>query len=86
MTEEHRPWGGYPEVSPAAARDKNRADKEKIEQDIDPLQECQACRRALINPQITTISFAEAAYRRGDPFMKRRRLMDAWARFCSTIP
>jgi integrase len=26
----------------------------------------------------------EAAYRRGDLFQKRRQLMDAWARFCST--
>lgn len=27
---------------------------------------------------------AERAYRRGDPFDKRRRLMDEWARFCGT--
>ena len=26
----------------------------------------------------------EAAYRRGDLFDRRRRLMDAWAGFCST--
>jgi integrase len=26
----------------------------------------------------------EAAYRRGDLFEKRRQLMDAWARFCTT--
>ena len=26
----------------------------------------------------------EAAYRRGDLFQKRRRIMDAWARFCGT--
>ena len=26
----------------------------------------------------------EAAYRRGDLFDKRRRLMDEWARFCNT--
>jgi len=25
----------------------------------------------------------EAAYRRGDLFEKRRRLMDAWATFCA---
>jgi hypothetical protein len=25
----------------------------------------------------------EAAYRRGDLFEKRRKLMDAWAAFCS---
>jgi len=27
---------------------------------------------------------AEAAYRRGDLFEKRRKLMDAWATFCDT--
>ena len=28
----------------------------------------------------------EAAYRRGDLFEKRRKLMDAWAKFCSSSP
>jgi hypothetical protein len=28
----------------------------------------------------------EAAYRRGDLFDKRRRLMDAWAQFCTRAP
>jgi integrase len=28
----------------------------------------------------------EAAYRRGDLFQKRRQLMDAWAKFCTTAP
>jgi integrase len=28
----------------------------------------------------------EAAYRRGDLFEKRRRLMDEWAKFCSSPP
>jgi integrase len=28
----------------------------------------------------------EAAYRRGDMFEKRRRLMDAWAEFCAKAP
>lgn len=28
----------------------------------------------------------EAAYRRGDLFEKRRRLMDEWAKFCGTMP
>ena len=27
----------------------------------------------------------EAAYRRGDLFEKRRRLMEAWARYCGTV-
>jgi len=31
-------------------------------------------------------SKVEAAYRRGDMFEKRRRLMDAWAEFCTTEP
>jgi len=31
-------------------------------------------------------SKVEAAYRRGDMFEKRRRLMDAWATFCTTEP
>ena len=30
-------------------------------------------------------SKVEAAYRRGDLFEKRRRLMDEWARFCATV-
>jgi integrase len=28
----------------------------------------------------------EAAYQRGDMFEKRRRLMEAWAQFCATVP
>jgi hypothetical protein len=28
----------------------------------------------------------EAAYRRGDMFEKRRRLMQQWATFCTTAP
>jgi hypothetical protein len=28
----------------------------------------------------------EAAYRRGDLFEKRRRLMTDWARFCEVLP
>jgi len=31
-------------------------------------------------------SKVEAAYRRGDMFEKRRRLMDAWATFCTSAP
>lgn len=31
-------------------------------------------------------SKVEAAYRRGDLFEKRRRLMEAWANFCTTAP
>ena len=28
----------------------------------------------------------EAAYRRGDLFEKRRKLMEAWASFCEALP
>jgi hypothetical protein len=28
-------------------------------------------------------SYVEQAYRRGDAFEKRRKLMDAWAQFCA---
>jgi integrase len=31
-------------------------------------------------------SAVERAYRRGDMFAKRKQLMDAWARYCSTKP
>jgi integrase len=55
--------GGYPEVSLAAAREKARAIKKKVEQGIDPVQERQARRRALINSQMIEMTFAEAAIR-----------------------
>ena len=31
-------------------------------------------------------SAAEAAYRRGDLFEKRRKLMEAWATYCNKVP
>ena len=34
----------------------------------------------------TVADKVEAAYRRGDLFAKRRRLMDAWAKFCAKLP
>jgi len=55
--------GGYPEVSLSAAREKARAVKKKIEQGVDPVQERQARRRALIKAQMTEMTFAEAASR-----------------------
>jgi len=39
----------------------------------------EVCEMALAH---TISNKAEAAYRRGDLFLKRRTLMDAWARFC----
>ena len=32
----------------------------------------------------TILNKAEAAYRRGDLFDKRRKLMEAWAGYCAT--
>ena len=40
----------------------------------------EVCEAALAH---TVTNKVEAAYRRGDLFEKRRRLMDAWAAFCS---
>jgi integrase len=41
----------------------------------------EVCEMALAH---TIANKAEAAYRRGDLFVKRRQLMDAWAKFCAT--
>jgi integrase len=43
----------------------------------------EVCEQALAH---TIGSAVEAAYRRGDLFDKRRRLMDAWAEYCSQPP
>jgi integrase len=43
----------------------------------------EVCEQALAH---TIPNASERAYRRGDLFEKRRRLMDAWARYCSTKP
>jgi integrase len=53
--------GGYPEVPLAAAREKARAAKEKIDTGIDPIEERKARRQALIKSRTATISFAAAA-------------------------
>ena len=42
----------------------------------------EVCESALAH---TISNKAEAAYRRGDLFEKRRRLMDAWSSFCSNV-
>jgi integrase len=42
----------------------------------------EVCEAALAH---TVTSRVEAAYRRGDLFEKRRKLMDAWAAFCSAL-
>jgi integrase len=41
----------------------------------------EVCEMALAH---TIANKAEAAYRRGDLFDKRRKLMEAWAGYCST--
>src|SRR5262249_3347257 len=43
----------------------------------------EVCEQALAH---TIGNAVEAAYRRGDLFDKRRRLMDAWAEYCSQPP
>jgi hypothetical protein len=52
-----------------------------------------SCRRTATRTTGTELALAhavgnpvEAAYRRGDMFEKRRRLMDAWADFCGSAP
>jgi len=48
--------------------------------------ECSSFPREVVEMALahTIESKVEAAYRRGDLFPKRRKLMDAWARFCVT--
>jgi integrase len=43
----------------------------------------EVCEQALAH---TISSAVEAAYRRGDLFDKRRRLMEEWARYCAALP
>jgi integrase len=52
-----------------------------------------AAERTTFPPEVAEMALAhaiddktEAAYRRGDLFEKRRRLMDAWARYCASTP
>ena len=42
----------------------------------------EVCEMALAH---TIAKKAEAAYRRGDLFEKRRKLMDAWAGYCASL-
>ena len=53
--------GPYPEVSLAAARDKAREAKAKIDQGLDPLEEKKAARAALAAARARHLTFAEAA-------------------------
>src|SRR5271166_1665797 len=52
----------------------------------DWVAECSSFPREVVEMALahTIESKVEAAYRRGDLFPKRRKLMDAWARFCVT--
>lgn len=53
--------GAYPDVPLAEARSKARELREKIRQGIDPVEERQAARRALISSQLNSKSFEWAA-------------------------
>lgn len=53
--------GGYPEITLAQAREKARNTKKIIEQGIDPIEERQTRRIALIKSQGCKMTFAEAA-------------------------
>lgn len=52
--------GGYTEVSLAQARELARADKEKIRQGIDPVEERKSARAKLVAQQKSGMTFAEA--------------------------
>jgi len=53
--------GGFPDVTLAGAREKARAMREQIERGIDPVEERQAVRRALIASHARFMTFEEAA-------------------------
>ncbi len=53
--------GGYPDVTLAAAKEAARAARAKLAQGVDPIQEAQAKRSALIAAQATATSFSRAA-------------------------
>lgn len=53
--------GGFPDVTLSQARDKAREVKEKIAQGIDPVEERQAAKRALIAAQLSEVTFQDAA-------------------------
>lgn len=55
--------GAYPEIGLAAARDKARAHKAKIEAGIDPIEERKAARAALAAARQRNLTFAEATDR-----------------------
>jgi len=54
--------GGYPEVSLADAREKARETKKLIEQGIDPVEQRQIKRVALVKSQAGKMTFSEAAH------------------------
>src|SRR5690554_5663398 len=52
--------GGFPDVTLAQARDKARETRDKIADDIDPVEERNEKRRALLAAQLSTMTFADA--------------------------
>lgn len=57
----HIGLGPYPEVTPSEARAAAKEAKEKIKQGIDPVEERQANKRALVADQLSQITFDKAA-------------------------
>lgn len=54
-------FGAYPEIGLAAAREKAREAKAKIEAGVDPIEERKAVRAALAAARARNLTFAEAA-------------------------
>ncbi|MBW4933271.1 tyrosine-type recombinase/integrase [Marinobacter sp. F4206] len=52
--------GAFPDVTLAQARDKAREARDKINSGIDPIEERQAARRALVAARLSTVTFADA--------------------------
>lgn len=52
--------GPYPEVTLAQARDKAREVKEQIRAGVDPLEQRQSAKRALLKAQLTSLTFSDA--------------------------
>ncbi|MEC8812788.1 MAG: integrase arm-type DNA-binding domain-containing protein [Pseudomonadota bacterium] len=57
----HIGLGAYPEISPAEARGLAKEAKAKIKAGIDPVEERQALKRALVTEQLSRITFDKAA-------------------------
>lgn len=52
--------GAFPDVTLAQARDKARQTRDQIDAGVDPIEERQAARRALVTARLSTVTFADA--------------------------